>query len=118
MNLIRAVNRLKDKGINGLQLRYVAELKYLFGYMGINDIRKEFTNWKLKTLPFILLSFYPFILLSLYRHLSQITNHHPGRHSRADNPRHIRSHGVHEQEVLRIGFQAYLVGDTGCHGNG
>ena len=31
---------------------------------------------------------------------------HPGGHGGADNPRHIRAHRVHQQEIMVVGLQA------------
>ena len=36
----------------------------------------------------------------------------------ADNASHVGAHGVHQQEVGRIGLLAFLIGYTGSHRNG
>ena len=38
-------------------------------------------------------------------------------HRRADHAGYVGAHGMHQQEVLRVGFQADLIGYTGCHGH-
>ena len=37
---------------------------------------------------------------------------------RANHAGNVRTHGMHEQEVVGIGLQAFLVGNAGCHRNG
>ena len=36
-------------------------------------------------------------------------------YGRTDDTRHVRSHGMHEQEVVSVVFQTQVVGDTGAH---
>lgn len=42
--------------------------------------------------------------------------HGTSRNSRTNNTGYVRAHGMHEQEVGRIGFLADNLGDTSCHG--
>ena len=44
--------------------------------------------------------------------------HGTSRNSRTNNTGYVRAHGMHEQEVGRIGFLADNLGDTSCHRNG
>src|SRR5690554_3012914 len=44
-------------------------------------------------------------------------DHYPRCNRGTDNTGHVRTHCVHQQEVLRVGFQAHLVGDPRRHGH-
>ena len=43
-------------------------------------------------------------------------NQYTCRDRRTDDTCDIRAHGVHEKKIIGIGFHAYLVGDSSCHG--
>lgn len=43
------------------------------------------------------------------------TQQHPGRHGGAYHAGDVRSHGMHQQEIVRVAFQADFVGDPGRH---
>lgn len=43
-------------------------------------------------------------------------DHDPRRNCRPDHPRDVRTHRVHQQKVVRIGFETYVVGHPRRHG--
>ena len=52
------------------------------------------------------------------KELFQHINQNAGGNGAADNARHIRTHGMHQQEILRIFLLAHLLGNTRRHRNG
>ena len=50
--------------------------------------------------------------------LRESANHVTGADCGTDNAGHVRAHGVHQQEVGRIGLLSFTLGNTGSHRNG
>jgi len=50
--------------------------------------------------------------------LREETEQNTGSNSRANHTCHVGSHGVHEEVVVGVCLQSFVLGDAGCHWNG